>query len=47
MSNKNLNLINYDNKKIDYTQTRIIKRNLVYIIGIPEEIAKPEVFYLI
>jgi hypothetical protein len=32
-----------EKKRADNTLSRIIKRNLVYIIGIPEDIAKQEV----
>ena len=39
MSNNQSNLF----KSYDLANARIIKKNLVYIIGIPEEIAKKEV----
>lgn len=34
-----------EKKKQDWSLSRIIKRNLVYIIGIPEDIAKVEVYF--
>ena len=40
------NNINPQTKCDDLSYARIIKKNLVYIIGIPEEIAKAEVLFL-
>lgn len=36
-----------DKKKLDLTKVRIIKKNLVYIIGLSEEMANIEVIYYI